>query len=191
MLRQFITPARGLNTWNVQYKWSCEEPSSPLLPQLKNYPEFLFILHLFLAKKKKSCLMTLTFNGLYSLQVTVQIHRWTCLNLMETLCFSCGYFGWKNKIPYHTLHSHYSTEHVLCQLSVSGNYEVTQFYFPGKNNMRRAKGVCAASSWIIPVLELVAHPMDHSPHLRCSPVLEGYQLEECQILCHRSVYQKP
>lgn len=59
-----------------------------------------------------------------------------------------------------------------------------------KCNMRIAKEICAALSEPLRVLELVAHLMGHSPHLRCSPVLEGYQLEECQILCHQSVQQK-
>lgn len=95
----------------------------------------------------------------------------------------------KNKIPYYTLYSNYSTEHVLCQLSVSGNYEVIQFYFPGKtqyeNHQRSMDCLVLVSAC------LRAYPTDHSPHLRCSPVLEGYQLEECQILCHQSVHQKP
>lgn len=134
--------------------------------------------------------MTITFNGLYSDCSNPQV------NMLKfdgnPLCFSCGYVDWKNQ-KFLIRHCIATTQ--LNMRFVSYQYQeimkLYNFISQEKNNFRRVTGVCAASWLTIPVLELVAHPADHSPHLRCSPGLEEYQLEECRILCHRSVHQKP
>lgn len=59
-----------------------EAVKNPVLISSHNFRTTLNTLQLHLAKK--SCLVTLTFNMLSRLQVTLQIYRWMCLDLMKT-----------------------------------------------------------------------------------------------------------
>lgn len=64
---------------------------------------------------KKSCSVTLTFNGLPRLQVTLQTYRSGVPGLNENLlCCSCGHFNWKNRAQNSTSHTVEQLLHWAC-----------------------------------------------------------------------------